>query len=52
MSRIAALGSVRRTWLSVAYALCDEPFITSGVCLAFLGLMFFKQPLVTRRRRA
>lgn len=36
-------------WLDYDSVWPGEPFITSGVCLAFLGLVFFKQPLVTRR---
>ena len=37
-------------WLGYISVWPGEPFITSGFCLAFLGLVFFKQPLATRRR--
>lgn len=36
-------------WLGYDSVWPGEPFITTGVCLAFLGLVFFKNPLVTRR---
>ncbi len=36
-------------WLGYTNVWPGEPIITSGFCLAFLGLMFYKQPLVTRR---
>lgn len=36
-------------WLGYTSVWPGEPFITIGFCLAFLGLLFFKKPLVTRR---
>ncbi|MGF6793091.1 hypothetical protein OKW27_007428 [Paraburkholderia sp. 35.1] len=36
-------------WPGYTSVWLEEPFITVGFCLGFLGLVFFKQPLVTRR---
>jgi len=37
-------------WLGYDEVWPGEPVITGGFCLAVLGMMFFKQPLVTRKR--
>ncbi|WP_233873482.1 hypothetical protein [Paraburkholderia adhaesiva] len=36
-------------WLGYENVWPGEPVITAGFCLVVLGLMFFKQPLVTHR---
>lgn len=37
-------------WLGYGNVWPGEPVITGGFCLAVLGLLFFKHPLVTHRR--
>lgn len=36
-------------WLGYSNVWPGEPVITGGFCLAFLGLVFYRQPLVTRK---